>query len=109
MATRHTRADGTHDLIGDGADQACPIIGRHLLVALSADQHHLVTHADGVVTHVYDDLVHGDGAGQRVPPPTDEHLAGIGEQAGHPVGIADGHGGNRGLGAKSPTPAVRGP
>src|SRR5712691_3222372 len=84
----HARPHPAHHL---GADRLAP---------LPADQDDLVTRGHGVIAAVHHDLVHGDGAGNAIPPPVDEHLSPIAQQPVVPVRVPDGHRGDGGLTAE---------
>src|SRR3954466_9167637 len=86
---RHAGADAAHDLIGNGVDAIGPLLGRDLVRALAPDEHDLVAGRPGaperpapvparhvgVGPAVDHDLVHRDGACDRLAAAADEDLA----------------------------------
>src|SRR5690349_18231025 len=55
----HPGADAGHDLVGDGAEPFAPLGGGDLVVALAADEDHLVVGLGRHVAEVDEQLVHG--------------------------------------------------
>src|SRR3954462_11751639 len=85
---RHAGTDAAHDLIGNGVDAIGPLLGRDLVSALAPKEHDLVAGRHvGVGPAVDHDLVHRDGAGDRL-------AAGAAEGLG--LGGTEGAGGGRG-------------
>ncbi len=102
--------DAARDLVTDRAQRRGPVRGPHLVVALTAEQHHFVAGLHGCVAAVDQQLVHRDRADDRVATPTDQHLGARTRQvAPHTVGIADRHRGNRRLGRDGVAQPVRQP
>src|SRR5690606_32994274 len=58
-------SEPSHDLIVDGADGLCPVVGGRFAVVSRAEQHRHVARGDRVVTTVDHDLVHADPSGDR--------------------------------------------
>src|SRR5712691_3079077 len=96
----HARPHPAHHLVADRAGPRGHLAGADRLAPLPADQDDLVTRGHGVIAAVHHDLVHGDGAGNSIPPSVDEHLSPIAQQPVIPVRVPDGHRGDGGFTAE---------
>src|SRR5690606_22698149 len=85
------RAQSTDDFPRDGADRGRHLTRRNLVVALPADDHHLVAGIDRHVRHVDGEHVHRDGADDRRAAAAHQHHAAAGQARIEAVGVAGRH------------------
>src|SRR5207344_1282166 len=97
------------DLVVDRAQAGGDLLGADRLAALLADQDRLVAGLDvRLGAEVDGDVVHRDGADQRVAPTADQDLGVVGEPAPHAVAVAERQHPDPGGGRRPPGPAVAG-
>ena len=91
---RGTRgADAAQHLVGDGAEEPGPLVGGDLLVALAAEEHHLVARPrpapSGPQSTTSWSMVTMPASGRRRPP-ISTSTPPSNRRAGHAVGVAEG-------------------
>jgi hypothetical protein len=107
VQARHPRGELGGDLVGDGVGRGGPVLHADPLVAVAADQHHLV--AGGSRRHRT-----RRAAGPCTPSrrsavaSADQHVDGVGQRPRDPVGVADRHGREPAVGRRPPAVPVGG-
>src|SRR5918992_2741557 len=89
VQTGNARADAAGDLVVDGPDGFCELLGRDVLLAVASHEGHDVAHLHVRHTDVHHELIHADRPGHPVTAPTDKHLGPSGEPSVVAVGVAD--------------------
>ena len=103
-----TGRKGTGNFVGDGAETAGPLPRRYFFVALAPDKYDLIPRSHiGSRPAIDQHLVHGDGAGQRTAPASQQDLAPhLGQTAGYAIGVPERHSGHNGGLGEAITKAV---
>src|ERR1700677_4516963 len=107
--SRDARAQACENLPRDGVPPFGQVAGAHHFAPLAPDQDHVVAWRDVIVTHVNDDLIHGDVASDAVALCVNENLgASFKEVSGVTVGVPEGHGDDGGVTFQRTTTAIAG-
>ena len=93
QAQTKPRTEPRENLVGDGAASASQFFRANLLCAVLSDQRHHIagTHA-GDSGHIHQHLIHAQASHhRRIFSPYQNTAAPLGQNAGDPVRVADGH------------------
>src|SRR5680860_1695691 len=92
VLTLHAGGQAAGDLVVDGAHKPGQLLRGDALLALSPHQHHPFPEGHRAVpAYLHQELVHADVAHTRIPPPADQNIPPVRENAEESVSVSDGN------------------